>query len=144
MTDMRALIKALEAVSGPDRLLDGNIAKALELQPAGWRRGTYKDDKCIWWDRSDKTGFTQWVAPRFTSSIDAALTLRSKHTRGWQWQTSGGYNENQFYARVWNDGYIAEPDFYIHVKSTAAIALSICFLKALDFEAALRSKDAEQ
>lgn len=67
---MTSLIKRLEALTGPSREVDAEIATAI-----GW--------KSVPWEFSGKRGLT-WYAPdlevhyecpRFTGSIDAAMTL---------------------------------------------------------------------
>lgn len=129
MTGITDLIERLEKATGPDRLLDGDIAAALKLQPTGWRRGTHKTDKSIWWDREDKTGFTQWAAPRYTKSIDAAMTLVPE---GMQWAVWG---EDRPQARVYeageNGGILIGRSWECCDAESPAIALCIAPLKAL-------------
>jgi hypothetical protein len=63
---MKDLIERLENATGPDRVLDGDIALALMLVPRGMERG---------WEAGWSGGGEQFHAEWYTSSIDAALTL---------------------------------------------------------------------
>lgn len=57
---MKSLIERLEKASGPDRELDVEIAMAIDLP----------------WNKAQRTGDGKsLVAPFFTSSLDAAMTL---------------------------------------------------------------------
>ena len=71
---MGELIARLEAAAESDRYLDGDIAAAIGIDPAGFER---QDRQWLWlrYIPSSVPDFDSWEAPFFTSSIDAALTL---------------------------------------------------------------------
>ena len=75
------LIEKLEKAEGPSRELDGLIFKATQEQPGDvWEEITSHDivsgDLVDVWHRRDPLDTVAFeVPPRFTSSVDAALTL---------------------------------------------------------------------
>jgi len=117
---MANLLRELELASGPDRALDRAIATA-----AGWRRKNGQVGEDDYW----KLGDWSWTRednehpPRYTASIDAALTLVPE---GLTWQVTG---------RVREDGdYFADVDVSHRCDSAhnPAIALCIAALKVRD------------
>jgi hypothetical protein len=78
MSSLSELIERVENASGPDRLIDGDIALAV-----GWEgESRYTSQKwsntfpgCREHWRYDREPFDNWKVPRYTESIDAALTL---------------------------------------------------------------------
>lgn len=67
------LIAALEKATGPDRALDEAIDRV--SRPATWKeRDAYNLPSSANWG---------WDFPRYTASIDAALTLVPE---GWEWE----------------------------------------------------------
>lgn len=75
MSDLRDLAKRCEAALGPDRLLDAALYPLRKPWPdedvtvyASANNGT----RTRVWRNSP---FSRWIAPRYTASIDAALTL---------------------------------------------------------------------
>lgn len=62
MTDLSALIRDIEAATGPDRALDERVALAL-----GWTRA---HDGRNWWESPKGQWFPN--PPQFTGSLDAA------------------------------------------------------------------------
>ena len=82
---LRELIARLEAATGPDRELDWLIADAVGLVPKhsiraiGWDYDWYRNSDKEWalWKANDSEGRNNslWEPARYTSSIDAALTL---------------------------------------------------------------------
>jgi hypothetical protein len=80
--DLLALAARVEALSGPDRMIDRDIAIATMGWPAA--------------------AFTDSPTPEYTASIDATLTLvpdcrhtelamQDRHSGRWKWVLRGGY-----------------------------------------------------
>lgn len=72
MTDLRELAERVEALEGPSREVDAEIARAINWCPAGvnavaWLR--HKDAKPAYWF-TDSFGM-----PAYTASLDAAMSL---------------------------------------------------------------------
>ena len=67
------LITRLEALTGPSREVDAEIAKAV-----GWTTFMFGGAGLCW---KDPAGRVHAVPPHFTGSIDAALTLMPKINR---------------------------------------------------------------
>lgn len=119
---MDELIKRLEAASGPDRELDADIATSLG-------KPVCKDDPCNWVIKYPGA-YDYRKLPRYTASIDAALTLVPE---GLDWfvkhyASAGGkygavVTSPEIAARSWGD--------YSHDDAaTPAIALCIAALRA--------------
>lgn len=122
---MISLIKRLEALTGPSREVDAEIATAI-----GW--------KSVPWEFSGKRGLT-WYAPdlevhyecpHFTGSIDAALTLMPKINRpNFPWLAIKSNNPNNpigCRCELWLDNV----KNYNGRGKTLAIAICIAALKA--------------
>ena len=112
------LIERLEKATGPDRELDEDIAHAVGVRSV------------MQWDHEacGGDGSFEHMFPRYTYSIDAALTLVPE---GWEWRIDGGYLPDRHYACVMNMGLVSEPQFTVDkTPSTPAIALCIAALKA--------------
>jgi hypothetical protein len=120
-----AIIAKLQKATGPDRELDNEIA-ALVLLPA--------TGVLALWCRPD--GGYIGAAPRFTASIDAALTFVPK-VCAWRLtlQTDGTY-----YAIISRIGIVAAAvrmtDIYVEANGciNPAIAICICALKAREID----------
>lgn len=116
------LIKRLEAATGPSREMDDDIAYA-----AGWTRTDILDEitgpETVWHDGKRHLIST----PRFTSSIDAALTLVPEDASSWDC----GRIDTDFLASV---EFPVDVDGFhnYHAKSrvNAAIAITAAALKA--------------
>jgi len=123
------LIAALEKATGPDRVLDGDIAEIIGRSPMGMER--FANGK---WGG----GGAQWDAPYYTASIDAALTLVPKEW-GWRLDTTATIPElanlkikpttiaSCIWAKTENGGC---KKHVVAVDSNPAIALCIAALKA--------------
>ena len=107
MTD---LLSRLSAATGPSRELDAEIALA-----NGWTHNIY--DRPTF---KDPSGQPHALPPRYTESIDAALTLMPE---GCTWEITTGFE-----ARVWPNK-TAWPSCG-GAESTPAIALVIAIHKA--------------
>ena len=71
MTTLHELAAMLDAATGPSREIDGSIARAFKLFPAHCLDGPeFCGDAAAW-----AGGGEWWIAPRYSSSIDAALAL---------------------------------------------------------------------
>lgn len=110
------LITRLESADGPSRELDADIARAI-----GWEcvvRDPEAQGKYVCWRKHYRSG--EWIMlPRYTASIDAALTLVPE---GWDWaifHTNGGLT-----IHAWCGDKID------HFGDTPALALCIAALRA--------------
>lgn len=119
------LISRIEAATGPDRALDAEIAVAVGVVPEGAFRPCAALDPGTF-----ATGaYTFWVAPRYTESVDAALTLVPENMLwrvGLNKEPSKGESEGAFLARV--------GDSRFYYAATAALAMCAAALKARDGE----------
>jgi hypothetical protein len=106
MTD--PLLSQLEALTGPSHEIDAEIALA-----NGWR----KNPGGLCWLQPD--GRLYDFPPRYTASIDAALTLAPADM---SWQIGRGISG--YYARM------GKPHFFEVEGPTPAIALLIAIMKA--------------
>lgn len=135
----KELIAALEASDGPSRRLDAEIAK-----DAGWHRVEPRHAKRsggAWIAPEDFLGVMSSGAPildslhgtdmhkdvpRFTSSIDAALTLVPV---GWIWR----HAPNRYVKHTVSIAPSAEHGGYVaEVDSNPAIAICIAALRAME------------
>jgi len=117
MTNLNDLIERLEKATGPNRLADFRIAEAIEKT-----YGTYAD------------------IPRFTESIDAALSLVPD---GDPWTLGQNIHHRHWNACIneyGTDQEVRSRGFGSH-KTSPAIALCIASLKAID---AIRSKEEQK
>lgn len=120
---MTPLIKRLEALTGPSREVDAEIAKV-----TGWRFLTSeKLPHEYWLDQDDLPHNSQ---PYFTGSIDAALTLMPKINRpNFPWLAIKSNNPNNpigCRCELWLDNV----KNYNGRGKTLAIAICIAALKA--------------
>lgn len=105
MTDNTALIEALERAEGPSRELDRSIFYALQDQMTG----------------------DPFFAPKFTASIDAAMTLVPE---GWA-ATVCRFNSGKGKAILWRDSWCDNHAPTAGTDApTPAIALCIAALRA--------------
>ena len=97
------LIEKLEKATGPSQELDAEIAIAVGVAPPSGEGGWWRCKKPNWqWKHAAHEPTTPpWEPARYTSSIDAALTLvpegldeemkRARHRKGWRvnlWEPS--------------------------------------------------------
>lgn len=120
MTALDNLISQLEAATGPSRELDAEVANAAGAEAGfigklGWRMRF-----ATWMSWSDH----RWCAlPRYTASIDAAITLVPE---GAVWTVLTDYGD-LCRARIFN----AEPELHVEEDgATPALALCIACLRA--------------
>lgn len=127
MTDRETLVglrAKVAALSGPDREVDGSIALALGLAPAGSFRLQVIGD-----GGDFGTGpYDIWKSPSYTASIDAAVALIERLLPVWRglldigdWAPSGGYMARLEGA----DGHASAEG------ATPALALLLALLDAL-------------
>ena len=127
MTDREELIARLEALSGPDRVVDIDLA----LHFAGKtklrvREVLVVDRVARWVDEWDGRRWREAELPALTASIDAALALVERERPGWVWNLSDGDNHGPF-------AFVHKPDNKNPVGSMAAnptIALLIALLRS--------------
>jgi hypothetical protein len=112
---MRELIERLEKAEGPDRVLDQDVWHALGLcQPVRIN--------------GEIAGCADYHAPRFTASLDSALSLVPE---GWLWQVLGhGEHSNALVQAPYDIAGDDLAKFKATVASSPAIALVIAALKA--------------
>lgn len=93
MTDMIELAERVEAGTGPDRDLDAAIARALSSNSTDHWYENHRGEYC-----------TDDLAPNYTASLDAAMTLvpvsgrwftyyatENRHSHVWTWKLRGGF-----------------------------------------------------
>ena len=122
MTTDPTLLADLAAASGPDRELDARVALC-----AGWKKpghhGGYSEIVGV---RPGGRGFA--AVPRYTASIDAALTLVPE---GWGWKADCGLG----FGHSFTVGHVGVNKLFDRPEgwgkaATPAIALCIAALKA--------------
>lgn len=124
------LIERLEKAMGPDRELDDLVAERVGYALANSYASIFGTGFCKTWKAPD--GRYVGAAPKFTVSIDAALTLVPD---GWRWRVED-YNVNPSpRAELAEVGQVM--DYGIGIKrraqsggATPAIALTIAALKS--------------
>jgi hypothetical protein len=125
---MKDLIERLEKATGPDRDLDDRIAIASGYKVACVGNAAATDIGFIYPD-----GSRHWGAPRFTESLDAALTLVPE---GMAWTLGQNVHHRYWQATVNNLDEDGRPQAVgysgLQGNRTAPIALCIAALKALD------------
>jgi hypothetical protein len=130
MEDVAELIGRLEAASGPDRALDLAVeARNWERKPVRWEEAYTDTDGKEWpdgmyyWmpDRGDKS-FSADI-PRYTGSIDAAMTLLSE---GYYYDVRGVPTDEGFQCSAQVDWFPPDRAY----GANPAIALTIACLKA--------------
>lgn len=136
MTDehtMQDLIERLESATGPDRELDALVAIAMGEPPSEAFRLAGAPDP----GKFGVGSYGYWTAPKYSESIDAALTLVPE---GWQWQISNrapdphtgrAYLNNKQLINI--GGGLTPNPRYAGAEATAAtpaIALCIAALRA--------------
>lgn len=105
-----SLLSRLQALTGPDREIDAEIALA-----NGWRRAPFPRVGESWYSPK---GMIQPAPPRYTENLDAAKSLLSDDDA---WQV-GTHPSGGFQAYVW--------DIEGRSNASAAIALCIAWQKA--------------
>lgn len=106
------LIARIESATGPDRELDCRIWCAVERQ---------NFDVC----RQVVPNFGEWLAPSYTASIDAALSLVPD---GHQWSLSECAMPDRYYAGLGSRK--ASGRSFVAQAATPALALCAAALKA--------------
>ena len=123
---MEDLIKRIEAADGPDRGLDAEICEAMGFTVVGhYRRGSNEPIR----------GYSWQPVPRYTSSIDAAMTLVPE---GWRLQLSEWDHEDLRAKGPWQAilerngtrGDFMEPAPRCDHAKTPALALCAAALRA--------------
>ena len=112
MTDLHAILERVEAASGSDRELDGDIAEMFNI------------------DRL-KPEYVRGQARSFTSSLDAAVALVEAKLPGCSWEISNGPAQ----ARIWGADFCDERlDLYWESgsgRTTPTLALIAALLHAM-------------
>ena len=135
MTDLTKLAERVEALTGPDREVDRLILVALGLRIIPFRSDPFSwmskvGDEWICVERYPK-GFMHSgdrYVPRFTESLDAALTLVPK-TGFAEINVFNGHADCGASATVWS---IYGEEFCEHIEAdTPALALTAACLRAI-------------
>lgn len=74
MSKLLELAERCEKAEGPDRGVDGDIVAALTLQP-DWATVRSTRQPELFSDTGPGLRARTWLAPKFTASLDAAMTL---------------------------------------------------------------------
>lgn len=129
MTNLSDIIEMLEKAEAGSRELDCWIGYIADLQ----------EDDMSWRDKIDRYGIDHavmsaesrrniWstVLPRYTTSVDAAISLAEKVLPGWLWVLKQGFEAS---AMVWSVEIDRDqcPEEY---AATPALALTLAILKA--------------
>jgi hypothetical protein len=128
---MTSLLSRLEALTAPDRKIDAEIALA-----NGWVRTGGDDDYATVWHNM-RSGLPLTGPPRYTGSLDAALTLVTEDPANpgkpmlwWLTYDEDGVAGPRAYTAALGKGY-HEPNYvYGHNDTSPAIALLIAIMKA--------------
>jgi hypothetical protein len=117
-SSLRELRERVEAASGGDRTIDGDIAEHLGLPPQGWKRSSRNT---AWWN---DVGGGPWQPPAYTSSIDAAVALVEKILPDSYWELDQGYN-----ATITTENPV---NCFVAASHTPALTLLCALLRALE------------
>lgn len=123
----QSLIERLQAASGPDRELDGAIARWLGLEVQLATIGPdHRRKELIWIERPapDRAPISRPV-PRYTTSTDAALTLMPEGYR----YSCGTWEEYPLASATMSEPTSMSPHYYGY-SATTALAICIAALKA--------------
>lgn len=121
----------LDAATGPSREIDGSIARAFKLFPEYCLDGPELCGDAAAW----AGGGEWWIAPRYSSSIDAALALVARLLPGWETCNASqgrllGHKTSTWYWEIWNPEY-EEDDGHSGRCGESAPTAPIGILKAL-------------
>lgn len=89
-----ALAERVEKLTGPDREVDCLVVDIVGGPPEGYQRACVHDvTQPYWWSATDSKA-PYWVAPRYSASLDAAMSLADP---SW-WLTLRGPLSEQAYG----------------------------------------------
>ncbi|WP_394659943.1 hypothetical protein [uncultured Novosphingobium sp.] len=132
MNKLLALADRVEKLTGPDRSIDGMIAEATGEYPC-WAPMQNVRQPELFTDGKPGTRAREWLAPKFTASLDAAMTLVPE---GWGW-TVGDKSPDPSLAWCeidhlpWHEGYGWAVERKLIVQAaTPALALICAALRA--------------
>lgn len=125
MNDLLELAERCEKATGPDREIDGDIAAALSLQPE-WATVRSSRQPELFSDTGPGLRARTWVAPKFTASLDAALSLAPE---GWAWMHGCAPGEAFFASLAVMDDDLRAPEVDV-TAATAPLALCAAALRA--------------
>jgi hypothetical protein len=120
MSEIGELIERLEKLTGPDREIDADIAATV---------GAFKEKHGLpgggWVSKGEH--YAVVPAPRYTESIDAAMTMLPE---GFRWGLKTSRHRRGYFAETWTaDGKVI---CGIGDAPTPAIALCIAILRAIE------------
>ena len=124
------LIERLEKAGEGSRAIDGALALAFSEAPA-WATKHHERQPELWSDGNFGLRAKTWLAPHYSTSLDAALALAERVLPGWSWMVRhyasghGGPGWTAYVCQPENDTVNSGP-----VKSTPALALCLAVLRA--------------
>lgn len=135
MSDLTSLISRLEAAEGPSRELDGMIFRAInpDVPDEDWR--DFQDD--VWCMRDPEDAIAFIVPPKFTESMDAAMTLMPAGVNLLDLTLSYDTLEPPCYPAIsirWYPPNKQGADWHGQVSSAPTIPLTMC-LAAIELRA---------
>lgn len=135
MIDLTDLITRLEGATGPDREIDAEIAVALSDDPDAWvvnpsPQRVFSGVPGCWTDGPHKIH----LAPEYTASLDAALSLVAEKLPGSMWRIGFDPDDGSMKAEF----VTAAPECRRVVANhdTPALAVCLALLRALQSGAA--------
>jgi hypothetical protein len=134
--DLAELRERLEKASAGDREIDGIFASTFE----GWTLEKMKGDACPYWRKPDAEWFKRQKdgPPRYTSSLDAIVSLVERKLPGCVWLVRGNADlvrSHKAEADIERLYYEDGPRFRTLASTThhtAPLALCLAFVKAME------------
>lgn len=142
--ELRSLARRCEAATGADRSIDGDIAAALALHPPALTiRGNRQPE--LFKDNAPGLHAKTWLAPNFTASLDAAMTLVPEgfHINNMcEMRYIGGDRPYSAQVDNWQDTETKRGTRKNGLGRTYALALCAAALRARDSDGTRRAETA--
>lgn len=130
-SDLRGLIERLEKATGPDRELDGAMWLHFDQEALykcwGVRGMRYaghvhtKAEKAAHIKR-----MSEYYAPAYTASLDAAVALVERVAPGWSWECRASGTGDKGQATIWNPSRRPGDNDQQRVYNCASPAIALC------------------
>lgn len=134
---LEALLQRVQAATGADRQIDGELAKLAHAIPpdAQWMETNMYGQESLVWYTGGYGDYTWWHPFDYTASIDAALALVGKLLPGWRWglihqQGSDGPEADDGY-HFWAERGDGGQEVQIGPALTAPLSILTALLTAL-------------